>query len=154
MTQLSTTTRVFLLDDDPVFCNLMAKVAKRHGVHLDAYESLMDLDSIGQILDYDVAIIDYNLQEMTGIEVGEYLRPFFAKTPVILVSIQDQSEIEEPHLPGAISQFVNKEVGCETILLTSLAAAARSVRSEDANDRIIPAAGHQYRQKSISGVLR
>ena len=114
-------TRVLLIDDDPVFRNLMAEVARARGVSLDPYESLLDLGSVGLIGDYTVAIVDYRLEQMTGIEIGEYLQAFFNKTPMVLVSTMDRSAILESKWPTPIAKFINKSAGCEAILLSALA---------------------------------
>lgn len=126
--------RVLLIDDDPVFRNLMAEIARVRDVHLDAYESLMDLGSVGLIGDYTVAIVDYCLEDMTGIEIGQYLQAFFAKTPMVLVSTLDRSAILESNWPAPIAKFINKSAGCEAILLSALAVAAWNDPKEVRND--------------------
>ena len=121
MEQRAEAPRILLIDDDPTFRNLMAKVAARRGIALDAYESLLDLGSVGLISGYDVAIVDYHLEQMTGIEIAEYLKAFFAETPMVLVSILTCDEISEAAWPAPIVRFMNKNAGCEAILNSALA---------------------------------
>jgi DNA-binding NarL/FixJ family response regulator len=84
----------------------------------------MDLGSIGRISGYDVAIIDYRLHDMTGIEIAEYLQAFFSDTPMVLVSALDDDEIPETNWPAPIAKFMNKKAGCSAILLAALSLAS------------------------------
>lgn len=107
-----------LIDDDQVFCQLMKQHALKRGIEMDCFLNLAEMGSIGQFLNYRVAIVDYRLEQMTGIEVAEYFPVFFNQIPVILIS---QSPIElcgnaREKLPPSVKSFAQKSEGPEAIL--------------------------------------
>jgi DNA-binding response OmpR family regulator len=113
--------KILLLDDDPVFGNLMVAVAQRHGIELDYYPSLLDLGYIGRLEEYGAAIVDYDLGTMTGVEVGKYLAAFLHGTPMVLISASERRH-DAADWDECIRSFVHKSDGHEAILLAAKAA--------------------------------
>ncbi len=118
-----------LVDDDPIFAKLLEKVAASQRVRLttfcypsDAYRELPNLD-------FDVAIIDYDLGRVTGVQLCQYLERLHRKVPVLLVS----------HLPkiesrGSASDWIfralNKGAGPYSILVSAIGAHQQRKRKE------------------------
>jgi DNA-binding response OmpR family regulator len=107
--------RVLLLDDDPMFGSLMTAAARRHGIELDYYPSLLDLGFIGRIEDYTAAIVDYDLGQMTGLEIGKYLSAFLKDTPMVLISASERRR-DAKEWDDCIRSFVRKDKGHDAIL--------------------------------------
>lgn len=103
--------RLVLIDDDRVYNAVMLRAAVLAGVELDVFTSLSDLGSIGLLGDYDAAIVDYQLEQMTGIEVAEYLSTFFKDVPMVLVSQSDHIPGDARKWPKSIAKFVPKKAG-------------------------------------------
>lgn len=107
--------RIVLIDDDPVYRRIMKRAAKMADIDVDIYESLMDLGSVGLLANYDVAIVDYHLEAMTGVEIGEYLASMMSGKPMILVS-RDRLTDSDKSWPSSIKKFMNKDEGYTNVL--------------------------------------
>lgn len=108
--------RLVLIDDDRVYNAVMLRAAVLAGVELDVFTSLADLGSVGLLGDYDAAIVDYQLEQMTGIEVAEYLSAFFKDVPMVLVSQCDNLPGDPKKWPSSIAKFVPKKAGYQHVL--------------------------------------
>lgn len=108
--------KIVLIDDDPSFCNIMQSFALMRELDLDSFESLEDMGSIGRLSQYDLAIVDYDLGVMNGVEIAEYLPVFFDKMPMILVSGKTRENEPISLWPDCIKRFVHKDEGPDKIL--------------------------------------
>jgi DNA-binding NarL/FixJ family response regulator len=72
---------------------------------------------ISQLGHYDLAILDYYLPAVNGLEIAQYVDAFFRDMPVILVSGGHPGEEEGSVIwPGCIQRYVNKSEGPKAIL--------------------------------------
>lgn len=109
-----------LIDDDEIFCDIMANYAKLRDISLDYFLSLGEMGSIGRLSNYQVAIVDFDLGQMNGVEIAEYLPAFFGNKPLILVSATEEERLNITSWPGSIKAFVHKGKGPAVILDTAL----------------------------------
>lgn len=108
--------RVIVIDDDPIFLTLMMKAAKKSGFYVEIFSSLEDLGHLGSLSEFDLAIVDYQLEQMTGLEIAEYLDVFFKDIPMILVSAREKETVEMTHWPRSIKRFVSKHDGFAEVI--------------------------------------
>ena len=102
--------RFVLIDDDPVYRTILLRAATMEGFDIAVYESLMDLGSIGMLGRYDAAIVDYDLGNINGVEIAEYLSALFGDIPMVLVSEHSRSPGEKVW-PSSIKKFIRKSEG-------------------------------------------
>lgn len=107
--------KIILIDDDSTFQKLLRQSALRMGIELATYPSLAELGSVGRLTEYDVAIIDYDLGDMTGPEIAEYTQALLSHLPVVLISGQNRQPEQKPW-PASIKDFVQKSLGHKMIL--------------------------------------
>ena len=107
--------RFILIDDDPTFRAILLRSASMYGVQVDVYESLEELGAVGLLSRYDVAIVDYDLGVLNGLEIAEYLDILCCDTPMILVSAKDRRS-NAREWPQSIKQFIPKSMGYSYIL--------------------------------------
>lgn len=126
--------RIVLIDDDPSYGNIMSTFASARGLSMDHFTDLGQMGSLGRLSDYSVAIVDFDLGSMNGIEIAEYLPVFFNGMPMILISGKDRvSNVMSPW-PSCIKEFVHKDRGPDHILdltIQHLALPAFKERAED-----------------------
>ena len=106
--------RILLVDDNPAFGKIMQRAADKLGVTLIFCENLTALERLQQ-WSFDVALVDYNLGEINGFELTEYLEKCSdQEIPVILVSQTKQSVSRD--WPVTMREFVHKTLGPFAIL--------------------------------------
>ncbi|WP_141735096.1 response regulator [Oligoflexus tunisiensis] len=112
--------RIILIDDDRSFGLIMKQCAIQRGVSLDYFESLADLGFVALVGSYDVAILDYDLGNMTGVEIGEYLAALFDRMPMLLISGTMRTPSPDEIRKGLVRPFLHKNSGYDRILTTAL----------------------------------
>jgi len=110
--------KMILIDDDPSFTAILARFAALEGIELDTFNSLSELGFVALLRNYDVAIIDYDLGALNGVEIAEYMSSLLDDMPMVLISASDRSE-EIAQCPCCIRAFINKSAGFDKILETA-----------------------------------
>lgn len=106
--------RVLLVDDNEAFGKIMLRAAEKLGVTLIYCKGLADLDQLQQ-WSFDVALVDYDLGELTGFELTQHLEKCSeGDIPVILVS-QTKRPVNK-NWPVTMREFVHKTLGPFAIL--------------------------------------
>src|SRR4051812_44850400 len=81
----SSIPRLLLIDDDPVFGKIMQRVARNLGAPLTYVQSVSKMPEVRADV-FDVAIVDYDLGSVTGLELMACLENQGLSIPVVLVS--------------------------------------------------------------------
>ncbi len=110
--------RMVLIDDDPSYTSILARCAAIEGIELDTFNSLSELGFVSLLRNYDVAIIDYDLGSLNGVEIAEYMSSLLNNMPMVLISASDRSA-EIAHCPCSVRAFLNKSAGFSKILDTA-----------------------------------
>lgn len=109
--------RILLVDDDPLFLHMMEFVAQREGIPLITFNSPKEAYQKVGTLDFDIAILDYNLGLVSGVQLATFIRNRVRSVPAILVS---QSDFPRRSLHGLFSQALDKASGPNKILGSAL----------------------------------
>jgi two-component system response regulator RegA len=116
--------RMLLVDDDPSFRKVLAKIASRFNLALTPCESLNELGEL-QNWSFDVALIDCHLRASSGIDLVRKLEHVYHDLPVLLISeTENAAGVEEP-LPSSIKNFCPKSEGLKEMLIAALAVARK-----------------------------
>jgi DNA-binding NtrC family response regulator len=108
--------RILVIDDDPVFGQLLAGKGALRSMRIDYCATLVDAMYAYDLRRYDAAVVDCVMPEMHGLELAQYFRTFHRELPVILVSrARDQKTATEWRAAGAWA-FVAKRRGLDAIL--------------------------------------
>lgn len=108
--------RILVIDDDPAFGRIIKALAESRGYTCDWVESLDALGRVGRVGEYDLAILDYFLEQFTGGEIAEYVEVFFSKIPVVIVSSRPDIHAQQRKWPPCVKLFVDKLSGAKSIL--------------------------------------
>ncbi len=117
--KLGNQPRIVLIDDDPVYGAVIGRWAQLEGVELDVFHSLDDLGFVGLLSKYDVAIVAYDLGDINGKDVADYMTTLFGNKPMIMISGVDRSK-EMMNCPSCVKAFMKKSAGYEKILNTAV----------------------------------
>ncbi|MEZ4743768.1 MAG: response regulator [Bdellovibrionota bacterium] len=109
--------KMVLIDDDPIYRAIMLRAAKNEGIVLHAYDSLLSISITSNMEDYDAVIIDYDLGELTGVDIASYLSSVFGDIPMVLVSssLREQKDGGKKW-PKHIKKFALKTEGYSPVL--------------------------------------
>jgi DNA-binding response OmpR family regulator len=103
---------VLLIDDDPYFHAITKAILDPRFYEFHGFESLPDMGNFSLLGKYDIAILDYYLPAVNGLEIAQYVDAFFRDMPVILVSGGKPGEEEGATIwPSCIQKYVNKAHG-------------------------------------------
>jgi CheY-like chemotaxis protein len=105
--------RILIVDDDAVFTQILSRAALRRGIQSKAVSNLSDVGHPTS-WDFDVAVVDYDLRIVNGIEFTDYLNHFCAQIPIVLVSARKREN--DGSWPANIRGFVSKDLGNDAIL--------------------------------------
>ncbi|MBQ48190.1 MAG: hypothetical protein CMP10_12210 [Zetaproteobacteria bacterium] len=119
-------TRVILVDDDPIFGRLMAKIAEVNGIKLDYFDSMESVGFVANFNTYNVAILDYDLGNETGLEIAGIVPHFIKDLPVVIVSQTNRTEFDSRFMPNNVNKFLLKERGGEKILSEAVSLAKKT----------------------------
>jgi DNA-binding NtrC family response regulator len=108
--------KVLLVDDDPSFGFLMARVAKSMSIELTHKVSLIELGSFAMIKNFDIAMIDFYLENLRGDEIAQYVDTFFNDIPIVIVSAHEFDDKSKSKWPPTVKAFLPKEIGPAQLL--------------------------------------
>lgn len=135
------TTRLFqrkgilLIEDDPVFATLVSSVARAERLPLTVHSSLAELGTFARLGEFDVVILDYNLDNINGVEISEYVTAFFQNVPVILISAYSSEDFREKQWPPSVRRFISKNAGVRMILDAAMAEIGPGTAHLDESDQ-------------------
>jgi CheY-like chemotaxis protein len=112
--------RIVLFDDDPIFARAMERTARRRSVPLVSICNPTDAAKIAG-MPIDVAIVDFDLGDMTGVELADWVTDFVGSIPILLISYTLREPTAEEPWPRSIKRFALKADGVESILIDAIA---------------------------------
>jgi CheY-like chemotaxis protein len=112
--------RILLIDDDPLFGKTLTRVAHSANIPLVYTTTPRAVDATKIRALFDVIITDYDLQNVTGIQIIQRLEIFNQALPTILVS--SYLGFRVPNLPASILFTIHKCEGPQRILHAALCA--------------------------------
>jgi len=116
--------KFIVIDHDLQFGERLLHVASERGFYVDCYKSMLEIGYLGRLKQYDVAIVNYELGDMTGLEVAEYCEKLLGNLPLILIC--DDEDIREKiayERSSAVFRCLAKQSGIYTIMNAAEAAA-------------------------------
>ena len=99
-------------DDDPVFGRIMTRAAACFSAPLEFVQSVNAL-SDEYLEDFDVAVIDYDLGSVTGLELTRYVDE---RRPMPIVLVSGKVRVPERRWSDSIHDFVHKDNGPHAIM--------------------------------------
>lgn len=112
---LTKTPRMFLVDDDPIFCKLMERTAKQTGDHLESFNSLTQLGD-SDLSGFDVGIVDFDLGCVDGVELAAYIENQLGRIPLVFISSTDRRKELIARRESGQAKFISKLDGPSKIL--------------------------------------
>lgn len=112
-------TKCFLVDDDPIFCNGLVRLARDFGIALDTFYSPLEFEGVA-MNKYSAGIVDIDLGPVQGPELKDYLGAISGDCPIMYISSMDQHRVMLSGLGLDQANFVSKSKGFRHILSEAL----------------------------------
>ncbi len=109
-------TSVLLVDDDPTFCRIMAAAAAEDGIAIDWIDDPIQLQDMRHPLRYDGVLLDFNMGQVNGLDIADYLASLCGNVPIILVTAKRLQDFQHQHWPKTVSHFISKSNGLRRIV--------------------------------------
>jgi CheY-like chemotaxis protein len=113
--------RVLYVDDEEAILFLMTRMLERRGYRVSGYTNPQEALAAARIDpdQYDIAVTDYNMPGMSGLEVAAALREIRADLPVVLVSGYITEELRREAPAAGVRELIYKpdtvEALCEAV---------------------------------------
>jgi CheY-like chemotaxis protein len=123
---MSRKPRILVVDDDPGFRALAVQAGLKRDVHVTACGTLQELSIMADGFGFDVAIVDYFLDDLKRTLSGPDVASLMLSTPTILVSSTNQGVDDNQSWPTCIREFLNKKSGINSIMDHAIALYSRN----------------------------
>ena len=108
-------TNVLVVDDDIAVCRILHRMLSDEQYQVQISQSVADaLGAIDQ-KPFDVYVMDYKLQDGTGLDVAERIRSKGSEAPIILISGYEASSVASGAEKFRIFDFLQKPFSREMI---------------------------------------
>ncbi|MFW7380790.1 MAG: hypothetical protein ACOH5I_18390 [Oligoflexus sp.] len=110
-------SKFIVIDHDLQFGERLLHVASERGYYVDCYKSMLEIGYLGRFKQYDVAIVNYELGDMTGLEVAEYCEKLLGNLPLILICDDELTRQKIAHARSpAVFRSLTKQNGVYAIM--------------------------------------
>jgi DNA-binding NtrC family response regulator len=99
---------VLIVEDDQIQCEEMASFLARSGLDVVMANNPAQALRVAATVPPRVALLDYNLPEMTGVELAEKMRALLPETPILMMSGRIDGLSEQTLAKLGITVFLNK----------------------------------------------
>ncbi|HXX40930.1 MAG TPA: response regulator transcription factor [Chthoniobacterales bacterium] len=132
--------RIVLVDDHPLFCKGLEELLASDGGFVvcgEAANAAAAMDAIRRLAP-DLAIVDLSLPGANGIELIKNIRAEFAKLPVLVLSMHDESLYAVRALRAGANGYVMKQEALENVTIAiGEVLAGRPYLSRDMSAKLI-----------------
>lgn len=104
------TYRILLVDDDVSSLEVLGEVLKRAGYEIFSAENGYEALKIIQSDSIDLAILDYELPDTTGLELLQQIKPMQPSVPVIIMSGNTSQNIRLDVFEAGAYTFIPKPI--------------------------------------------
>src|ERR1700756_5125316 len=110
--------RVLVLDDEVEICTILSKILRDQQYDVHPIQSVAGASKALVEFSFDAYLLDYRLQDGTGLQVAEKVRQKGSSAPIILISGYGAIEIGTEARTLDIFDVLEKPFNCERICST------------------------------------
>lgn len=107
---------ILVIDDDPLFRALVTKTATERKIPVTVCASMQELSGMTSFNAFDVALVDYYLDNLKETLRGTDIAALTPSTPTILMSATNYSIDDNYAWPSSVRRFMNKKSGVNELL--------------------------------------
>lgn len=110
-----TTQTILLADDDPLILDLVERTLQKEGYKTLRAESGEQAIEIAMVKPFDLAVLDYRMGGMNGVETGMALHRLTQRRFVIMTQNKDRQTMDEAAAKGAMG-FIAKPISAADLV--------------------------------------
>ena len=132
---MPTSADILLIEDDPMTRMIMRSLLQDSGYHVREAEDGQGALETMKHEEPDLAILDFYLPDMNGVEVIAAVTTLQISMPIIVVTGYDDPKLAQQVLDAGAQRFVHKDSQC-AYLRQLPAIIADALKSEGPEDRV------------------
>lgn len=141
--------RVLIVDDDPSVQKILYKAIRSNGLESDIAASGREALALVERNEYDVILLDINMDGMDGFEVVQALRGRNVSTPIIIVSARTEDYDTLYGLDIGADDYITKPFNPVTLGAKVKALIRRSHASRPGEEAVLRAGPFQYNTSTL-----
>lgn len=114
--------KVLVVDDEPVIVDFIDEVLTENGYHLECYSSPSSALSALKTRAFDLAVIDINMPEISGVELSRQIIEVSPYTEIVIITGVPDEENLDPCLRMGLTHFLFKPFNKSQLIYTIYAA--------------------------------
>jgi DNA-binding response OmpR family regulator len=122
---------ILVIEDDPTVRLLVKKALEHHGGNISVADTAQSGGKQAKEEEFDMIILDLRLPDGNGYDVCENIRNSGIKTPVLILSAEQETDIKVKNLNAGADDYLTKPFSIDELLARIEAILRRSSASED-----------------------
>jgi DNA-binding response OmpR family regulator len=108
--------KILIVEDDVVFCRLLTKFLSRNNFEVMDAQNGKDAFELMEMNEFKLAILDYRLPDMTGLEILEKLKSKSPSSKIILITRYGDQDIATQAIEKGADAFISKPINPTELL--------------------------------------
>jgi CheY-like chemotaxis protein len=108
--------KILIVEDDVVFCKLLNRFLSKNDYEVQDVQNSVDAFNLMEVELFEIAILDYQLPDMNGIEILKQIKLSYPETKIILITRYGDEEVAQEAKSAGANAFVSKPINPEELL--------------------------------------
>lgn len=108
--------KILIVEDDIVFCKLLTRFLSKNNFEVMDAQNGKDALELMELNQFELAILDYRLPDMTGIEILSKLKSKNIDSKIILITRYGDQDVADRAIKEGADAFVSKPINPDELL--------------------------------------
>lgn len=108
--------KILIVEDDVVFCKLLTRFLSKNGFEVMDAQNGKDAFELMELNIFKLAVLDYRLPDMTGIEILSKLKAKQPNSKVVLITRYGDEEVASKAIASGADAFISKPINPDELL--------------------------------------
>ena len=108
--------KILIVEDDVVFCKLLTRYLTKNNFEVMDAQNGKDALELINLNNFELAILDYRLPDITGIEILEKVKSKTPQAKVILITRYGDQDVAVKAIDSGADAFISKPINPDELL--------------------------------------
>lgn len=108
--------KILIVEDDVVFCKLLTRFLRKNGFEVMDAQTGKDALELVNLNAFELAVLDYRLPDMTGIEILEEVKSKNPKSKIVLITRYGDQDVASKAINSGADAFISKPINPDELL--------------------------------------